>query len=203
MFFSMRVPLKKLFSFRRYPPTINFPFPPDGKGPEDPITEQDKPYYSESSNPYAQASLRPTRLLNNSLGSTGISTLISSLSPQHPSWRATLRKDDSTTAGFQYLVKNRIAPNASEVLYTSNPYFAMIGVEDVAKSIYAAINLKDNHGVNLLLSSESYTVSDMHLLLNGKNAIEEPIKVYSSEIAEKRLNLKFRPMKEVLKGIYS
>jgi nucleoside-diphosphate-sugar epimerase len=182
----------------------NFPFPPDGKNPQDLITEQATPYYSEASNPYAQAKFKAHQVVEQFLKEhQDITFDIVTLSPASVVGKQLSGRNDSTTAGFQHLVKNGSAPNAYfEMLYAANPYLALIAVEDVASSIYAATTRKGNHGANFLLSSESYRISDMQLLLNGKEAVDEPIKVYANDLAEERLDLKIQPMEAVLKRIY-
>lgn len=70
-------------------------------------------------------------------------------------------------------------------------------------SAFAATTRPGNHGLNLLLSSESYRISDMQRLLNGQPAVKPPLQVYASDLAEERLGVTMQPVAAVLQSIYS
>ena len=55
------------------------------------------------------------------------------------------------------------------MLYDNDAYFAIVDVVDVADAIYKAALTDNIHGKNYLLSSESYRVSDVTLMLNNQS----------------------------------
>jgi dihydroflavonol-4-reductase len=101
--------------------------------------------------------------------------------------------------GLQFLFKNKIAPNPFfEMIYNNNIYWAIVDVADVSEAIYKAATTKNIHGKNYLLSSESYRVSDVTLMLNNQAPIGEPIIFYSNELAKKDLGVHFKPARLTL-----
>ncbi|HEY0041115.1 MAG TPA: hypothetical protein VGB71_10660, partial [Flavisolibacter sp.] len=105
-------------------------------------------------------------------------------------------RKDSTSAGMQYLIKNKIAPNAfMKTLFQYDIPFAMVDVKDVAESIYRAAILPGLHGKNYLLTSESWVVSDISLMLNNQPPQGKPLTIYKNEKAKNDLGIKFNPAK--------
>ncbi len=71
--------------------------------------------------------------------------------------------------------------------------FALVDVADVAEATYKAAITNNIHGKNYLLTSESYRVSDISLMLNQQPPAGKPTVVYSNELAKKDLGMDFKP----------
>lgn len=96
--------------------------------------------------------------------------------------------------GMQYLFKNKIAPNPFvEMMFENNIEFAIVSVADVAEGIFRAATTTGLHGKNYLLTSESYKISDMTLMLNGESPVDVPRTVYSNAAATQDLGMQFQP----------
>ena len=108
-------------------------------------------------------------------------------------------REDSTSSGLQFLIKNKIAPDAFiQFLYDNDVPFAMVDVADVALAIFKAATTKGLHGKDYLLSSETYKVSDMHEMLNGREPNSIAKIVYKNDLAKRDLGISFRPIKKTL-----
>jgi len=95
---------------------------------------------------------------------------------------------------LKFLFKNKIAPNPFiQMFYDNDIYWAVVDVADVAEAIYKAATTKNIHGKNYLLSSESYRVSDVTLMLNNQTPIGNPKIFYRNDLAKKDLTMKFKP----------
>ncbi len=173
----------------------NFPFPAGGKNERDLFTEEDKPYYNEESNPYAQAKFIANKTVETFINKNpDLNFEIVSISPVAVMGKPLSKREDSTSVGLQFLFKIKIAPNPFvEMLYDQNVTFAMVDVCDVAESAYKAATIPGNHGKNYLISSDSWKVSDITLMLNQQPPEGEPQIVYSSRLAEKELGVHFKP----------
>ncbi|MCB0598414.1 MAG: hypothetical protein KDD28_30345, partial [Phaeodactylibacter sp.] len=103
---------------------------------------------------------------------------------------------DSTSMGVQFLFKNKIAPNPFiQMFYDLDVNWALVDVADVAESVYKAAILPNLHGKHYLITSESYRVSDISLMLNGKEPAGKPSTVYSNALATQDLGVHFKPAK--------
>jgi len=173
----------------------NFPFPAADKGATDIFTETDEPYYNEENNPYAQAKFIANKTVDKFIvENPDIGFEIVSISPVAVMGKALSNREDSTAVGLQFLFKNKIAPNRFiELLYEQDVTFAMVDVADVAESAYKASIIKGNHGKNYLISSDSWKVSDISLMLNNLPPEGKPHIVYSSILAKKELGIQIKP----------
>lgn len=178
----------------------NFPLLPAGKAEGDTVSEADTFYFSEESHPYAQAKFIANRVVEQFIADhPDIGFEITSVSPTGVMGMAMSAREDSTSMGVQFLFKNKIAPNPFiQMFYDQNVYWAIVDVADVAESVYKAATLKGLHGKNYLISSESYRVSDVSLLLNKQPAAGKPTIVYQNDLAKTELGINFRPAKETL-----
>ena len=79
------------------------------------------------------------------------------------------------------------------MFYDENIYFALVDVEDVAEGVFRAATTKHLHGANFLLSSESYRVSDISLMLNNEPPEGDPKIVYRNDLAREELGMDFNP----------
>jgi len=78
-----------------------------------------------------------------------------------------------------------------------------VDVEDVATAIYKIAHTYHTNGKNYLLSSENYRISDVTLMLNGKEPLEKPVIVYNCDRAIKDLGMHFKPAKSSLEAYNS
>ena len=173
----------------------NFPLLPEGKTEDDQITENDVPYMSDQSHPYGQAKFIANQTVNKFIADNpNMSFEITSVSPVGAMGKSLSSRQDSTSTGLQFLFKNKMAPNPFiQMMFDNNIYFAIVDVADVAEAIYKAATTKNLHGKNYLLSSESYRVSDISLMLNNQSPIGNPKIVYRNDLAKKDLGIDFKP----------
>ena len=108
-------------------------------------------------------------------------------------------REDSTSTELQFLFKNKIAPNPFvQMLYDTDAEMATVDVADVAEAVFKAATISALHGKNYLLSSESYTVSDMSLMLNRQGPKNKAKVIYENTMAANDLGMKFKPVRETL-----
>lgn len=178
----------------------NFPFPPAGKSFTDSIDENDTKFTSTESHPYGQAKFMANQVVEKFIADNpGLSLEISSVSPVLVVGKSLSDREDSTSGGFQFLFKNRIAPDAfTQALYDNNIPFAMVDVRDVAEAIYQTAVTKGLSGKNYLLTSETYKVSDISAMLNNEEPKEQAEIIYKNTLAINDLAIRFRPVKEAL-----
>ena len=173
----------------------NFPQLPAGKVEGDTINEMDPYYFSEENHPYAQAKSMANRVVDQFIaGNPDPGFEITTVSPVGVIGMAMSTREDSTSMGLQFLIKNKIAPSPFiQMLYDLDVNWALVDVADVGESVYRAATRKNLHGKNYLITSESYRISDISLMLNGKDPVGQPSSVYSNALATRELGVKFKP----------
>ncbi|MBZ5859579.1 NAD-dependent epimerase/dehydratase family protein [Flavihumibacter profundi] len=173
----------------------NFPLLPGNKTRDQQFNEDDEPFMSEESHPYGQAKFLANQAVKKYIGDhPKLDFEITTVSPVFVVGKAISTRQDSTSMGMQYLFKNKIAPNPFvQMLYENDTEFAMVDVADVAECIYKAATTKGLNGKNYLLSSETYRVSDIHLMLNNQAPKHKPEIFYSNNLAKKELGVVFNP----------
>jgi dihydroflavonol-4-reductase len=178
----------------------NFPMPAGARSFTDTFDENDTPFMSAESHPYAQAKFMANEVVEKFItDNPNLSFEISSVSPVGVMGKSMSNREDSTSTGLQFLIKNKIAPDDFiQFLYDTDAAFALVDVRDVADATFKAATLLGLHGKNYLLSSETYKVSDMHLMLNQKEPREKASIVYKNDLAKNDLGVSFRPVKETL-----
>lgn len=178
----------------------NFPLPAGGKKPNDTFSEKDTPFISEESHPYAQAKFIANQVVEKFIKENKqISFEITSVSPVGVMGKSLSNREDSTSTGLQFLFKNKIAPNAFvQMLYDTNAEMATVDVKNVAEAVFNAATIKGLHGKNYLLSSETYSVSDMSQMLNQQEPTNQSKIIYQNQLAINDLGIQFRPVKETL-----
>ncbi|AFL80123.1 NAD dependent epimerase/dehydratase family protein [Aequorivita sublithincola DSM 14238] len=178
----------------------NFPLPSYGKTTTDSFNETDKKYISAESHPYAQAKFMANQTVEKFIEENPkLSFEITSVSPVGVMGKSLSNREDSTSTGLQFLFKNKIAPNPFvQMLYDTNAEMATVDVEDVAQAIFKSATISGLHGKNYLLSSETYPVSDMTLMLNHKEPKNKASVIYQNRLAINDLEMKFRPVQETL-----
>jgi nucleoside-diphosphate-sugar epimerase len=178
----------------------NFPLPAGGKTTNDEFSEKDTPYMSEESHPYAQAKFFANQAVNNFiLEHPYLDFEITSVSPVMVMGKSLSNREDSTSTGLQYLFKNKIAPNPFiQMFYDEDVDFAIVNVKDVAEAVFKAATISGLHGKNYLLSSETYSVSDVSLMLNGHSPNHKAKVIYQNQLAERELGLPFQSVKSTL-----
>ncbi len=178
----------------------DFPLLPKGKAPGDRVSEADAPYLNTESHPYAQAKFIANRAVSEFIeGHPGLAFGITSVSPVGVMGAALSQRSDSTSMGVQYLFTHWIAPNPFiQMFYDQDIEWSIVDVIDVAEAVYRAATTQGLHGRNYLLASESYRVSDVHAILNGRQPAGAPRIVYDSTLARQELGVRFRPARETL-----
>ncbi|OAD91580.1 dihydroflavonol 4-reductase [Aequorivita soesokkakensis] len=178
----------------------NFPLPAGTKKPTDTFDETDLKFTSPDSHPYAQAKFLANQVVEKFINQNPVLPFeIISVSPVGVMGKSLSEREDSTSTGLQFLFKNKIAPNPFvQMLYDSNVEFALVDVQDVAEAIFKAATTLGLHSKNYLLSSESYPVSDITLMLNHQPPKNNASIIYKNGLAQKELEIKFKPVQETL-----
>ena len=178
----------------------DFPMPAGGKSPTDTFNETDTPFMSEDSHPYAQAKFIANQTVVKFIQDhPDLSFEISSVSPVMVLGRSLSDREDSTSTGFQWHFKNKMAPNDFfQMFYDTDIDLAIVDVRDVAKAIYKVAITPGLHGKNYLLCSETYPISDVSLMLNHQNPKHKGKILYQNDLAKTDLNMQFTPVKETL-----
>ncbi len=183
----------------------NFPLPAGGKDFEDPFDEQDARYKSIESHPYCRAKFIANQVVEQFIeDNQNLSFEIASVSPVMVMGPSLSTRDDSTSTGVQFLIKNKLAPDDFfRSLYKNDVPFAVVDVEDVADATYSLATKQGLHGKDYLLSSETYKVWDIHEMLNHREPRQLPQIIYKNNLAELDLGIKFRPVKATLRSYSS
>ena len=178
----------------------NFPMPAGDKSSGDPFGENDTPFFSEESHPYAQAKFIANQTVSKFIqDNPSIHFEINSVSPVAVFGKSLSNREDSTSTGLQFLFKNKIAPNPFvQMLYDTDAEFAMVDVKDVANGVYKSATISGLHGKNYLLTSETYAVSDISLMLNNQTPKNKAKVIYQNQLAEQELGIPFQPVIETL-----
>lgn len=178
----------------------NFPMPAGGKDFYDTFDENDTRFTSTKSHPYAQAKFMANQIVEKFIvENPNLSFEITSVSPVAVMGKALSNREDSTSTGLQFLIKNKIAPDDFiQSMYDNDVPFAIVNVEDVACAVFKTATTKGLHGKDYLLTSETYKVSDIHLMLNNQEPISSAKIVYKNDLAKKDLGIQFRLVKETL-----
>lgn len=88
----------------------NFPLLPNGKNQGDQISEQDRPFMSEESHPYAQAKFIANQTVEKFIANhPNLNAEIVTVSPVGVMGKALSQRVDSTSMGIQFLFKNKMA----------------------------------------------------------------------------------------------
>lgn len=176
----------------------NFPMPAGGKDFYDTFDETDTRYTSTESHPYAQAKFMANQVVEQFIkDNPKLPFEIASVSPVAVMGKALSNRKDSTSGGLQFLIKNKMAPDDFiQFLYDNDVPFAIVDVADVALAVFIATTTKGLHGKDYLLSSETYKVSDIHEMLNGREPISPAKIVYKNDLAKRDLGMQFRTVKE-------
>ena len=176
----------------------NFPLPASGKDFDDTFDETDTRFTGTESHPYAQAKFIANQVVEQFLKDhPKLPFEITSVSPVAVMGKSLSNREDSTSTGLQFLIKNKIAPNDFiQFLYDNDVPFAIVDVADVAQAIFKATTTIGLHGKDYLLSSETYKVSDIHEMLNGREPHSKAQIIYKNDLAKRDLGISFRPVKE-------
>tara|TARA_A100000171_G_scaffold51660_1_gene66668 strand:- start:24950 stop:25900 length:951 start_codon:yes stop_codon:yes gene_type:complete len=180
----------------------NFPLPAANKTATETFDETDERFTSNESHPYAQAKFIANQTVLDFIAENPeLFFEITSVSPVMVMGKSLSEREDSTSTGVQFLIKNNIAPDDFfQSLYDADVAFAIVDVRDVAEAIFKAATTNGLHGKDYLLSSESYAVSDVSLLLNNKAPKHPAAIIYKNSLARTDLGMQFRPVAETLQG---
>lgn len=173
----------------------SYPLPDPNRGADDVYTEADKPHHDAGDHPYAQAKYYADQVVRKFVKSQPDAGFeVVSVYPTFVTGHSLSGRDDSSSMGMQYLFKNKIAPNPFvEMMFANNVEFAIVSVADVAEGIFRAATTAGLHGRNYLLTGESYTLSDITLMLNGQSPVNAARTVYSNAAATQDLGIHFQP----------
>lgn len=173
----------------------NYPMPADGKGPEDTTDESDIPYLNQEGHPYSQAKFYAHQAVQEFIkNNTSEQVEITSVLPTWVVGKSLSNREDSTSSGLQFLMKNNIAPDPFvQMLYDNDVEFAVVDVKDVAEGIYKASITSGLHGKNYFLTSESWKVSDIKAMLNNEQPKNSARIVYLNNAAQQDLGIHFNP----------
>src|SRR5690554_259944 len=178
----------------------NFPLPVNGKSADETFSEKDKPFISKESHPYAQAKFMAHQTIEQFItNNPDLEVEITSVSPVMVAGNSLSKREDSTSTNLQFLIKKKQAPNPFiQSLYDLDVDFAIVDVRDVAKAVFNAATTSGLNGKNYLLSSETYPVSDISLMLNRKMPKNPPKTIYQNQMAKNDLDMSFRAVKTTL-----
>ena len=178
----------------------SFPLNPATYPADHIFTEHDTPYLSEQDHPYGQAKFLADQEVRKFINEhPDLQFEITSISPTWVVGNSLSERKDSTSRGMQILIKNKIAANPFvEMLFATDTMFSMIDVRDVAESVFQSATTKGIHGKNYLIANESYTVSDISLMLNNEAPLAKAMIIYDSSLAKKDLGIAFIAAKETL-----
>ncbi len=178
----------------------NFPMPAGGKTTSDSFSENDTPFMSNESHPYAQAKFIANQVVNEFIKNhPNLDFEITSVSPVMVMGKSLSNREDSTSTGIQFLFKNKIAPNPFiQMFYDTDLPLAIVNVQDVAKCIFKTATTSGLHGKDYLISSETYPVSDVSLMLNGQPPINKAKIIYQNQLAQRDLGITFQSVRETL-----
>lgn len=178
----------------------DFPMPAGGKSYTDTFDENDTRFTSEKSHPYCQAKFIANQVVEEFIKNNAKTSFeISTVSPVTVMGKSLSNREDSTSTGLQFLIKNNIAPDDFiQAIYDNDVPFAIVDVADVANATYKAATTNGLHGKDYLLTSETYKVSDIHQMLNHREPKNNPQIVYKNNLAKTDLGVQFRPVKETL-----
>ncbi|SKB62253.1 hypothetical protein SAMN05660776_2177 [Salegentibacter holothuriorum] len=180
----------------------NFPMPAGGKSFTDTFDEKEVRYTSKDSHPYSQAKFIANQVVEKFISDNPeLPFEICSVSPVMVMGKSLSNREDSTSTGLQFLIKNKIAPDEFiQRLYDNNVPFAVVDVEDVAIATYKAATTKGLHSKDYLLTSETYKVWDIHQMLNHREPQEKAKVIYKNDLAKMDLEIQFKPVKETLRS---
>ena len=178
----------------------NFPMPAGTKSFTDTFAENDTRYTNTASHPYAQAKFLANHVVMQFIkDNPNLSFEISTVSPVAVMGKSLSNRQDSTSTGLQFLIKNKIAPDDfMQALYDNDVPFAIVDVEDVANAVFKLATTNGLHGKDYLLTSQTYKIPDMHAMLNGQEPEEQAQIVYKNDLAATDLEIQFRPVQETL-----
>lgn len=180
----------------------NFPMPAEGKSFMDTFDEEDTRFTSTNSHPYCRAKYMANQVVEQYIKDhQDLSFEIASVSPVMVMGPSLSTREDSTSTGVQFLIKNKIAPDDFfKSLYDNDVPFAMVDVEDVANAVFTIATTGGLHGKDYLLSSETYKVWDIHEMLNHREPKNLAQVVYKNDLIKRDLGVWFRPVKETLRS---
>ena len=164
------------------------------------VALNDNRFTSPESHPYCQAKFMANQVVEKFIKENpNLSFEISSVSPVTVMGKSMSNRDDSTSSGLQYLIKNKIAPDDFiQALYDNDVSFAIVDVEDVAFATYKTATTMRLHGKDYLLTSETYKISDLNLMLNHQEPKDKASTIYKNDLATADLGIQFKPVKETL-----
>ena len=169
----------------------DFPMPVPGRAVDHVYSEADPPYHSPESIPYARAKYYADQAVRRWVQEHPDPGLeVVTVCPTFVVGPALSRRQDSTSQAFQFLAKQRLAPDDFfAMLWQADVEWALVDVLDVAEAINRAATTPGLHGRSYLVSGDSWRMSDIHRLLNQQEPERAPRTVYSSASASADLGV--------------
>ncbi len=174
----------------------NFPLPAGNKTPEDTFDENDEPFTSNESHPYAQAKFIANQTVNKFIEEhPEIDFEITSISPSFVMGEFLSKQEASTSYVLQSSFKSKIpADPFVQMMFDADMELALVDVKDVANVIYKIASKRGLHGKNYILSSESWRVSDISAMLNNIKPKGVDRIIYKNDAARQDLGIEFNPI---------
>ncbi|GAB4006401.1 aldehyde reductase [Spirosoma migulaei] len=178
----------------------SFPMPHPNHPAGQVFSEADTPWFSAEDHPYGQAKFLADQVVRKFIeANPDLPFEITTVSPVFVVGNSLSPRADSMSMSMQYLFKHKIAPNPFvEMLFANDIAFSVVDVRDVAEAVFQAATRSGLHGKNYLLSSESYRISDLSLMLNQQPPAAEAALVYSNTLATNDLGVAFRSAQKTL-----
>ena len=172
----------------------NFPMGVPDRAPDHVYTEAEAPFHSSESIPYAQAKYFADQAVRRYVEShPELAFEIVTVSPTLVVGPALSARQDSTSQGFQFVAKNKMAPDDFfAMLWDTDMEWAVVDVLDVADAVFKAATTPGVHGKSYLLSADSWKMSDLNRLLNDQSPAGAPRVTYSAAAATSDLGVTFQ-----------
>jgi dihydroflavonol-4-reductase len=171
----------------------NFPMPVPDRPSDHLYTEADAPFHSAESIPYAQAKFFADQAVRHFVESHPRPSFeVVSICPTLVAGPALSARQDSTSQGFQFVAKNKMAPDGFfAMLWETDMEWAVVDVLDVAEAVFKAATTPGLHGRSYLLSADTWKMSDINRLLNNQSPVHAPRVTYSGAAATRDLGVTF------------
>lgn len=179
----------------------SFPLPADDKAPDHLYTEEDAPFMHERNHPYSQARFYADQTVREFIATNPkLDFEIVSLFPTFVVGNPLSGRDSSTSVRVQNILKRNPVPFIfPDKMYDDTAKLAMVTISDVAKAVFKAAQSNGLHGGNFILSSESWKISDISLMLNNRLPAGKPTALYCNEMASRALGMTFKPVNKALR----
>ena len=178
----------------------DFPLLPPNTSSDYVFTEKDYANTNDESVPYGHAKNKADQLIQEFVDTNkDLAFEVVSLCPTLSVGAPLSGRDDSTSVGLQYLLKNKIPANPFlEMALAQDLEWAVVSVEDIGLAATQAIKTEGIHGERFIISSETRKTSDVSRILNNESPLNEASLVYDNSKAKKLLKINFQSSEDAL-----